>query len=193
MNLQEFCSTYNYKLATEIPKDWDRYWNSIPSVTTILWLLIDENFNMIKRYNSKSIKESVESWLQVHSDAELFFKPNNWTTECNLNVIKFHSYYNVKIIWAEVPYKKDITWKIDLVCDINWTTYNIDYKYANYKSIKYHLQMMWYKYLNWYDGKLVYLKWKKLEVIDIDNSLYDIFIELKDYFLKLLNEWRICK
>lgn len=186
MTLEEFCIKHNFRLATELPSNWDRYWNWIPSVTTILSLLIDDKFNYVLRKNSSTIKASVADWLKNHSDAELFFKPNSWITECNLNVIKFHSYYSVKIIWTEVNYLKDISWTIDLVCEINWKLYNVDYKHAKFKSVKYYLQLMWYKYLNWNDWMLVYIK-DRLEVIEVDNEYYDIFIQLKDYFLKLLN------
>jgi hypothetical protein len=187
MNLNEFCEKHNYKLATSLPDNWDRYNNWVPSVTTILSLLIDDSFNYVLKHNSSAVKSSITQWLKNHSDAELFFKPQSGITQCNLNVIKFHSYYNAEIIWTEVNYVKDISGTIDLVCSINWKKYNVDYKHASYKSVKYFLQLMWYKYLNWYDWMLVYIKWK-LQVIEVTNEYYDVFIELKDYFLKLLNE-----
>lgn len=184
MNLNEFCTKYWYKLLDKLPDNRDRYWTGIPSVTTILSLLKDDDFNLVLRKNSSAIKSSITEWLKTHKDAELYFQKDSWVDTCNLNVTKFHSYYWVSIVWQEVYYNKDICWTVDLVATINWVTYNIDYKYSKYHSVKYFLQLMWYKYLNWYDWKLVYLKWK-LQVIDVPNEFYDIFIELKDYFLKL--------
>lgn len=185
MNLQQFCDKYKYKLRTSLPKWWDRYWNWVPSVTTILSLLQDEWFNKVLQYNAEAVDNAVQEWLQTHKDAELFFQPLSWVSKTHPNVMKFHVLYNVNVIWTEITYKKDISWCVDLVCEIDGKLYNVDYKHAKYHSAKYLLQLMGYKYLNWNDWMLVFTKWK-LKIINWDNSYYDIFIELKDYFLNLL-------
>jgi hypothetical protein len=186
MNLIEFCNRYWYKLKDKLPDNWDRYWTGIPSVTTILSLLEDWWLEYVLRNNKSSVTNSINEWIKTHEEAELFFKPNSWVVDLNNNIIKFHVLYNVKIIWTEVYYKKDICWTIDLVSDINWKIINCDYKNSKFHSTKYFLQLMGYKYLNWNDWLLVYVKWK-LKVVEVDNSFYNIFIELKDYFFILKN------
>lgn len=185
MNLIEFCNKYWYTLKDKIPTNRDRYWTWIPSVTTILSLLEDWWLEYVLKHNKEAITNAINEWLKTHEEAELFFSPQSWVNIVNPNIIKFHVLYDVKIIWTEVYYEKDICWRIDLIADIKWQLFNCDYKHAKYSSPKYFLQLMWYKYLNSYDWMLIYTKWK-LKVINVDNYYYDIFIELKEYFFKLL-------
>ncbi len=187
MNLKEFCEKYNYTLRDKLPEGWDRYKNWIPSVTTILSLLEDKWFETVLRVNSSAVKSSIQEWLKTHKEADEFFKPKSLTKDVNLNVIKFHSYYDVKIISTEETFYKDISGQVDLICNIDGIIYNVDYKYSKYQSPKYFLQLMGYKYLNGNDWILAYLKWT-LKIIHVDNFYYDVFIELKDYFLSLLED-----
>lgn len=192
MNLKTFCELNWFKLKEKIDYNWDRYWNWTVSVTSILKLIEDPKFDAILSMYPERVQARADKWTEEHSKAELFFKPKSWVTEMNPNFMKFHTLFWIEPLKHEERVEKDnVSWTIDLIWRItmwiNKWTYNIDYKNSDKHSIKYELQLMWYKWLNWNDWVLVYWKWK-LKVIYPNPELYDIWIQLKDYFFKLLND-----
>jgi hypothetical protein len=193
MNLQEFIEKNWYYLKTKIDWDWDaRYWDWIPSVTTLLWLIWDEWFDYVKNHHADKLDISAKNWTAVHNEAENFFKKNSWVINVNKNILKFHSIYVDEIISTEKKYFKWwIQWTVDLVAEINYHKYNWiycnDYKFAKVKSEKYKLQLWLYEYLTWYPWLIIYAK-NKLEVVWVENFYMDIWLELKDYFFKLLKQ-----
>lgn len=190
MNLQEFCSKHKYRLRDRIDWEWDRYGDGIPSVTTILNLIVNPLFESIKLNYPEQIKKACEQWTQMHSDAEDFsnfgsLKVHDWFVE-------WHTLYDVTNEIVEKQYKKDCSWKIDLSCYLPlYDNLNVDIKTnINNKDPKYRIQLGWYKYLNGLNWALLYLDKKsnkyKFEVIDDIDEYMEIFIELKDLFFKLL-------
>ncbi len=86
---------------------------------------------------------------------------------------------------------KDIQGTIDLIALMlhGDVPKNFDYKSSKNKSAKYRLQLAGYKYLNGLDGALLYLDKKKFILDQFDTDEYlPAFIELKDYFLTLLQQ-----
>ena len=201
MNLNEFIENNWYYLKTSIDWEWDRYWNNIPSVTTILKLIWDPWFDFIMSKYWNQVEAAALKWTWVHDTAENFYRWNLVATDdieeaitLNPNISKFHSLFVKEILWMETRYEKDwVSWKIDLeaLVNIRWSEYiaNIDYKNAKAKSEKYKVQCGWYEYLNWKPWILVYVNWK-LEIVQVESFYKDIFVELKDYFLTLLNNER---
>lgn len=193
MNLQEFCTKNWYILLDTIPENWNRYSNWIPSVTTILSLLYDKGFEFVKKNYADAVKQAATRWTMIHSEAESFF--DNWW-KINHQILKFHTLYHVDILGKEERIIKDVQGTIDLIGNIqlSWSEFikNVDYKSSKKRSEKYRLQMGGYKYLNGYDGVILYLDDKKFFLDVFDTSEYlPVFIELKDYFLTLLAQWRL--
>jgi len=193
MNLQEFCIKNWYTLLDYIPEGWNRYWDGIPSVTTVLSLLYDRGFEFVKRNYADAVKQAATRGTAIHSEAESFF--DNWG-KINHQILKFHTLYNVDILSKEEKIIKDVQWTIDLtgILQISWHEFlkNVDYKSSKKRSEKYRLQMGWYKYLNGNDGVILYLDDKKFFLDIFDTSEYlPVFVELKDYFLTLLAQWRL--
>lgn len=58
--LRRWASDNGYPLATEVRKDWDRYGDGIPSVTTVLSMLVDESFEYVKRKHPDAIKAACD-------------------------------------------------------------------------------------------------------------------------------------
>lgn len=191
MNLQEFCSKYKYRLRDRIDWEWDRYGDGIPSVTTILNLIVNPLFESIKYNYPDKIEEACERWTQMHSDAEDFSL--KWSLEVHNWFVEWHTLYDVSNEIVEKQFKKDCSWKIDFNCytPLYWTI-NVDIKTnIHNKDPKYKIQLGWYKYLNWYDWFLLYLDYKsdkyKFDRVENIDEYMAIFIELKDLFFKLLN------
>lgn len=191
MNLQEFCTKNWYTLLDYIPLNWNRYGDWIPSVTTILSLLYDKGFEFVKRNHAEAVAQACIRGTDIHDKAESFFD-NGW--EINHQILKFHVLYNIHIVWKEVKVVKDIQGTIDLIALMldDDVPKNFDYKSSKNKSAKYRLQLAGYKYLNGLDGALLYLDKKKFILDQFDTDEYlPAFIELKDYFLTLLQQWRL--
>ena len=96
MDLNTFCSKYNYKLKDTL--DWidlNRYWDWMISVTTVLQLLYDAKFDYVLRNNKEAIDLACKKWTEEHLKAEKFFDAKSWVTEMNPNFMKFVSLYNV--------------------------------------------------------------------------------------------------
>lgn len=189
MNIKDWCKDNWYYLKDKIDFEWDRYWDWIPSITSILQLIWDPWFEFVMKKYGDKVKESAIKWTKEHSNAEQFFNPKSWVTNINKNFMMFHVLYNVNVIETEKTIYKDwIRWTIDLIWEIKWKwIYNIDYKNTNKHSLKYCLQLWWYKFLNWNPWVLVYWKWK-LNVKFVEDFYKDLFIELKNYFFYLLNK-----
>lgn len=189
MNLKQFCEQNWFYLKDRIDWEWDRYWDGIPSVTTILTLIVDPVFEYIKRNNSEQIDEAAKRWKRVHANAEKH--SIEWNMDVDNSIVEFHTIFDITTIHVEKKYEKDIQWTIDLVWYVWWRQkgiHNIDYKSSvKNKNKKYKLQLTWYKYLNWYNWLLAYVEWKKLkhEFVDCDEYM-EAFLELKDLFFKLL-------
>lgn len=59
-NIKSWAIQNKYELLTEIPENWDRYSDGIPSVTTILSLLRDPGFEYVKRMYPTELKAACE-------------------------------------------------------------------------------------------------------------------------------------
>lgn len=188
MNLNKFCDDNWYKLMDEIPYNWNRYQDGIPSVTTILSLIIDPKFEWVKRNHIQAVINAANRGKETHADAESFYR---WLGKTlHPQILKFHVLHWVEVISTEQRYQKDISWTIDLVWVIDGITYNIDYKNTMHQSLKYKLQLWWYRYLNDNRWALLYLSDKKyiLDTIITDMHL-DLFLELKDLFFHKFKQW----
>lgn len=192
MNLKQWCESNWFILKDKIDFEVDRYWDWLISITTLLKIIRDPVFEIVLDKYWEQCKQAAKEWTKVHKEAEDFFQAWSWVTTMNPNLIKFHSLYNVKPIYHEklfIVWK--IRWSVDLVWEIDYWeykwTYNIDYKNSKVHSPKYLMQLAWYKWLNWFNWILVY--WKdKLKVVHYNWELDEIWQELVDYFLTLL-EW----
>lgn len=189
MNLIEFCKKHNYYLKDYIPKDWDRYWDWVPSVTTVLSLIWDDWFDYVKKFYADELQQAADKWTAVHEEAEHYFKKNSWVLKVNKNILKFHSLYVDNIISTEKRYQKWwVSWTVDLIAEIDYHKYewiyNADYKNSNLKSYKYKIQLWGYKYLTGYPWLIIYAK-TKLEVVEVEDFYTDLFCELKDLFFKI--------
>ena len=193
MNLNDFCSKYNYKLKDTL--DWidlNRYWDWMISVTTVLQLLYDPKFDYVLRNNKEAVDIAAKKWTEEHYKAEKFFDANSWVTEMNPMFMKFISLYNVtplkreETVYREYKWIK-FRWTIDCIGDIDYPLYkwiyNIDWKNSKTESPKYHLQLNWYEWMNWNKWILVYGK-DKLKVVHTEDYS-EVWQELVDYFITL--------
>jgi hypothetical protein len=193
LKLKDWCEQNWFYLKDKIDWDWDaRYENWIPSVTSILGLIWDAWFDYVKKFHTKALNDAASKWTFVHDEAEHYFKKNSWVVKVNKNILKFHSLYVDDIISTEKRYMRWwVSWTIDLIAKIDYHRFHwifsTDYKNSNLKSLKYKVQLWWYKYLTGYPGLIVYAK-TKLEVVEVEDIYEDLFIELKDLFFKLLKE-----
>lgn len=203
--LKQWCSWNWFYLKDAIDYDWDRYKDWFVSITSILKLIVDPKFEYVLQNNKEAVEQACINWTAVHKEAEDFFTKWSWVDTINKNFMMFHTLYNIESIAQEQTfYKEWVRWTIDAIwrketevskLDHNWyldsknvyTNFNIDYKNSIKHSPKYCLQMWWYKWLNWNDWILVYGKWK-LNVIEVQSFYEELFIELKDYFFKILND-----
>lgn len=188
MNLNKFCDDNWYKLMDEIPYNWNRYQDGIPSVTTILSLIIDPKFEWVKRNHTQAVINAANRGKETHADAESFYR---WLGKTlHPQILKFHVLHWVEVISTEQRYQKDISWTIDLIWVIDGITYNIDYKNTMHQSMKYKLQLWWYRYLNDNRWALLYLSDKKY-ILDtnITDMHLDLFLELKDLFFHKFKQW----
>lgn len=191
MDLKQWCNDNWYYLKDKIDFTYWRYWDWFVSVTEILKLIWDPWFEYVMKYNEDKVKKAASKWTEVHKQAEDFFTPKSWVIDVNQNFMKFHTLYNVTILKQEETYYRDgVRWSIDCIGKVNydWLTQilNIDYKNSEKHSLKYLLQLAWYKWLNWNNWVLVYGKWK-LKVIHYNGELDSIWLELVDLFFKLKN------
>ena len=193
MNLNEFCSKYNYKLKDSL--DWidmNRYGDWMISVTTVLQLLYDPKFDYVLRNNKEAVDIASKKWTEEHLMAEKFFDANSWVTEMNPMFIKFVSLYNVTPLKREETVYREykgvkFRWTIDCIGDINYPLYkwiyNIDWKNSKTESPKYHLQLSGYHWMNWNKWILAYGK-DKLKVVHT-HDYSQVWQELVDYFITL--------
>lgn len=191
--IKTFANENKLILIDELPLDWDRYKNWIPSVTWILRLFKEPWFEYVKRHYPKEVAKACERWTNIHQWAEDYF--NGKTDKMSKQIMKFHVLYDFDIIAQEDRIEKDISGTIDVV---GWSPLilageiiNVDYKTNTLRNIKYVLQICWYKYLNWYNGAICYMSNANnsnkihIEVVDADKYM-PVFLELKDYFFYLL-------
>jgi len=205
LNLKEFCEKNWYYLKTSIDWDWNaRYGDWIPSVTTILKLIWDKWFEFVLDRYKDEVEIAANKWTLVHNNAESYFKGDlrndidfNDKDKAHLKlnpfISKFHSLFVKEIKNQETRYVKHwVSGTIDLEAIINYRwkieDLNSDYKNAKMKSEKYKVQLGWYKTLNGKNWLIVYVWNNKLELVYVDPIYEKIFIELREYFFKLLKE-----
>ena len=191
MDLKQWCDSNWFYLKDKIDFTYWRYWDWYVSVTEILKLIWDPWFEYVMKYNEDKVKEAAIKWTEVHKQAEDFFTPKSWVIDVNQNFMKFHTLYDVTVLkQEETYYKEGVRWSIDCIGKVNydWLTQilNIDYKNSEKHSLKYLLQLAWYKWLNWNNWVLVYGKWK-LKVVHYNGELDSIWLELVDLFFKIKN------
>lgn len=191
MDLKEFAESNGYEIKDSIDWEWDRYGDWLVSVTTILNLLRDPWFEFVKRNNPEALDKACARWKEIHSWAESFF---NWdVASIDKRILKWHVLYEVETLRQEMTYEKQwVRWTIDLEWLVNWTLRNVDYKSSNNQSIKYHLQLAGYYWLNGNPWSLVYLSKDSFEYVEVDVEKYlPVFLELKELFFTLKNRsWR---
>jgi len=191
-NIKQWAIDNKYELLDYIPGNWDRYWDGVPSVTTILSLLRDPWFEYVKKLYPDQLKVACDRGTRIHWEAEDFF--DAWEPVIHSQIMKFHILHDVVIIGKENNYRRYwIQWTIDLECyynGVHWLI-NVDYKSSAKKSKKYFLQMWGYKYLNGVDWGILYLSPKKFELVICPDEYEELFIELKNYFFTLLRSWQL--
>lgn len=191
MDLKEFAESNGYEIKDSIDWEWDRYGDWLVSVTTILNLLRDPWFEFVKRNNPEALDRACARWKEIHSWAESFF---NWDApSIDKRILKWHVLYGVETLRQEMTYEKQwVRWTIDLEWLVNWTLRNVDYKSSNNQSMKYHLQLAGYYWLNGNPWSLVYLSKDSFEYVEVDVEKYlPVFLELKELFFTLKNRsWR---
>ena len=201
-NLINFVVKYGYDLKDELTYNSYRTWkrsetrifDSI-SITELLNLIEDKNMELVKRFNSDKMQEACDNWTKFHKWLEDYA---NWekleTHNLNINFKTACIKYWIKNLIPEKDYSityKELpllTWKLDAICKIWKEWFVLDYKTSagvrNFKSLKYNLQMAWYRYLSWRDkSALLYLNNKNYSFKETDNNnAYDImFLELLEY------------
>lgn len=187
--LLKFCKDHWYTLKESIDFDTDRYKDWIPSVTTILQLIVDPWFEYIKKHKKEMLKKACDRWNKIHKDAEDF--SNGKSLSQHPQITKFQVLHDITTVHAERKHIKDwIQWTIDAevqVGPIEWLT-NIDYKSSLHENAKYKIQLWWYHYLTWNSWMILHIWPDSYKLINstVDDLL--IFIELKDYFFTLLNQ-----
>lgn len=187
--LKQFASENKLNLLDSIPRDWDRYWDGIWSVTALLKLLQEPGFEYVKRNYADEVALACKRWTDIHQWAEDFF---SWMSEdIHKQILKFHVLYDFKIAAQEQRIFKDISWWIDVIGSsplLSWgVLVNVDYKTNIKQNIKYKIQMWGYKYLNGNPGYILYMNDKKFELVEVEMDIYlPLFLELKEYFFYLL-------
>jgi len=193
MNIQEFCDQNWFKLKQSIDWDWDRYNDGIPSVTTILWLIVDPWFEYVKRNYKEALSKACERWTRIHNEAEDFALGKSKTQ--HKQITKFQVLYDVTIESTETKYRKSIfvhweectiQWTIDVVWKLWIIPTNADYKSSMNTSLKYLLQLWGYEFLNDRPWVLVHLSDKEFKVISSEYFYKELFLELSHYFFTLL-------
>jgi hypothetical protein len=211
-NLKDFIRKYNYTVKETLTynsyrtgqRSETRLYDSI-SITELLWLIEDPNMEMVKRYYSDKMQEACDYWTKVHKELEDY---SNWKkldpTMININfkiaTIKYwlnhyESEWDYRMTISNLPV---ITGKIDRIVMKDSDKIIVDYKTSwwkrNFKSVKYNLQMAWYRILTWIKkSALLYLNkntycFKETK----DNTDYEIiFMELIEYANDLFNKWLI--
>ena len=194
--IKDWAKENGYILKDKIDWNWDRYGYWIPSVTTILQLLVEPSFEYVKRRYASEVKIACEKGTKIHWDAEDFF--NGDSEQIHKQIMKFHVLYNVVIKWKEVKIKIHwFQWTIDMVWELDYLFYwdlrkdmNIDYKSSMNESKKYFLQLMGYKEGNGNDWAILYLNDKKFKLVFVPPEYMELWIELREYFFTLLNKWQ---
>jgi hypothetical protein len=206
--LKEFISRYEYWLHNILSYNSYRTWtrsevrdyDSI-SITEVLGLIIDPTMEFCKRYYSDKMKEACEYWTWIHSDIEKNIKwwksKKEWIhIQYRLALLKEW----INLIESEKLYSKNFKSLPVITGTIDWLTDDtvIDFKTSrtdrNFKSVKYQLQLAWYRWLSWYSGsRILYLNWKKYSVKDSeDMEYYDkVWLQLLEYSNKLYELWQI--
>ena len=199
MKLNKWIEDNWYYLKDKIDFEIDRYKDWHISVTTILKIIWDKWFDYVLTNHKEAVDKAAELWTQEHYKAEKFFEKDSEIKEMNPNFTKFLILKNIEVIDREKKETKEykwfkFRWSIDCIwsCMIDnpftapsYYDINIDYKNTNKHSPKYVLQLEWYRWFNWYDWILAYWKWK-LKCVECKWELQDVWIELVDYFISLL-------
>lgn len=190
MSLKNFCDQHGYYISETIPSNWNRYWDGIPSVTTLLSILVDPKFEYIKKNHKQALHDAANRGKETHAKAESFYR---WLgTTLHPQILKFHIVHWVEVIWLEERFEKDISGTVDCIWYMSkeWKTYNIDYKNTMHTSEKYKLQLAGYQYLNGNPWWLLYLSDKKyIYDTNITEEHLELFLELKDLFFHKFHQW----
>lgn len=98
-NIKKWAHDNGYELMTELPRNWDRYGDGVPSVTTILSLLVEPGFEYVKKNYAKEVQAACDRGTKVHGDAEAFFDGNS--SVIHNQIMKFHILHDVEILEKE--------------------------------------------------------------------------------------------
>lgn len=190
--LIEWCDQNWYALSNGLPDWWDRYNDWIPSVTAVLWLIIDKQFEIVKLMHAEAVAQACINWTKQHKDLEDLMNGNTKMSSVGARVYEYLIYKSYKVISTETRLVKKINWlllqwTIDLIIeDSSLVRKNFDYKNSKIISKKYLLQMWWYNLLNWNKWIVFPLKGKN-KVYHSNQEHKDLFFMLLEYFYKLKN------
>ena len=216
-NLQKFIDKYpDYSLSDTLTYNSYRTWqrsevrtfNSV-SVTEILWLIIDANLDIAKRFYSDKMQEAARYGTQIHNDLEQSIL---WDKQLDSNQ-EIHKQYRLACIKESIePLTPEetfiidieglpkVTWTIDLQANIHNVKWVIDFKTSNknrnFISVKSKIQICSYLWLSkleiWW---LLYLnqKWYTLKMLTDDEIKYytNIWLDLIEYTKELFSKWKV--
>ena len=194
-------------LKTILPSEVKNY-NWIPSVTGLLWLIEDPNFDMIKKNHPEILKQACDRGSSIHAYIEDFYLKKNPILD--LKYIEFIQQFLVfqaqnKFEWwmkfEQTLMCEDFWWTIDCINEVSeWNFTIIDWKtwaseLNNMMLFKYSLQLTAYRILlehNWYEWSfkwkiVLFTKWKyKIYEVDVYEKESD-FMEILNHYKNLCN------
>jgi len=214
--LKEFIERYNFWLKDTLTynsywvrgkRDSYRPWESI-SVSEILDLIIDDNFNFVKKYYKDELKQACEYWTKTHWELEKYWngwllsKDNKLHVQVRLALIrdkikidKTEKIYSLQLEWIPI-----ITGTIDVTWSIRDNEYIIDYKTSsksrNYLRVQTKIQLAFYMHLsNIKNASWLYLNQKDytLQELSEEEKIYfwNIVSDLIEYTKYLFSKWQI--
>ena len=184
-----------FKPFNEWKKEFNsiRYYNWIPSVTSILKVIKDpEALKQFKQYNQESfdkmMKEKAALGTKLHQEIETVYRDKKLMKLSGFHQRSFLKFYSsVWKKWKPIELEKIITtdnyaWTYDALMEIDWKQYIIDWKSTGQRIYpellyKYKLQLSAYANAIWVKKwKVVFFYWKmvKYQVVDIEN-LHDYY------------------
>lgn len=206
--LNWFVNKYKYNLLDSLTfnsyrtgqRSEVRDYDSI-SVTEILSLIEDPNMEMVKIYYSDKLKEAQKYGTTVHKQIEESIIWEQLSGPVTLDrwpiAIQFKLFCmknKVQDMQAEQMFSKQykelplVTGTIDAIALFKWVQSILDWKVTkwkrNFKSIKYHIQAAWYRWLTGIpQSMIVYLSPKDYSIsTSEDIEYYDaLWLELLDY------------
>ncbi len=191
-HLTTFCEKNRYSLFDSIPSNWDRYWDWIPSCTTVL-SIINSWMQFVKK---EHMDKAITKWLDTHDKIERNILWENIRTHPQWRKFVLKEWFVPIATEERYLYEKAwlaFTGRIDAAWYFTRNEYmqapvNIDAKTSAAISPLYYLQLTGYNVLNWYQWFILHLTDKDYKLIKVDHDKYmPIWRDLLYYFYSL---WR---